>query len=470
MRWIECAAATACLLAVTTRSARAQTLEQPYEQDQRVWVTPVQPPTGYEAWIDIYNGCAAGATKLSTTALTVTPGSSPVPIGLSGPLTTGATICAVESYSGSPAMAATNASALVIARSAAQIATAPPGWDWGLVRAYFTFGALLSQQDSQFSHSDLFLSFHLDKTYLPLKNLDSTSKHSLMPGLNSFFEPRLTALPVTVQPCAATTTTSGSSGSSTPTSSSCSSANSTATTTSGTTAASTDTTTVFLNSQKSARLTFGVYAPVMLNRWAIASKDSSGKTQNQAYALFIGPLVKTGFDTSLNGLNQTQQQSSTPNTVQPVGNSNEFYKFYDYGFRLGHITLTGDKAKAPELMSYLDVTWGRFSNMASLLCPVASYTGGLTCAAPSSTTNSGTSTTTTTFVLPWSHDYRMNVEGLLEIPGLQGLSIGFSTNVGAWRAGPPKNRVVHIRPQDDLRFLFAYKFDITKMAAKLAGQ
>lgn len=52
--------------------------------------------------------------------------------------------------------------------------------------------------------------------------------------------------------------------------------------------------------------------------------------------LVPAPLAETGFDSSLNGLNQTQQQSSADSQVQPIGNSSQFYKFYEFGFRLGH--------------------------------------------------------------------------------------------------------------------------------------
>jgi len=381
----------------------------------------------------------------------------------------------------SPAGAINSAVATVTAATAA-----PPGYDWGRVRAYFTLGALLSQQDNQFSHADTFLDFQLDKTYALMGNIDETGNHSWKPGLNSFFETRLTALPVAVQSCPTITTTTTSTttpattSSSTALSPNCASASTTATptttattTTTGTTTAAPDQTTAFLNSQKSARLLFGVYIPFQLDRWSLQDKDSSGNAVTTPYALFIGPLIKTGFDTSINGLNQTQQGGSTPSAVQAVGNSNEFYKFYDFGFRLGHVQLSGQSNKAHEIISYLDVTWGRFSNMASLLCPASAYQGNDTCnTSPLTTsmTSSGTTTTTSTILpLPWAHDYRLNVEGLLEIPGTNGFSIGFSTNVAA-KGGQPSTSVVHIRPQDDLRFLFAYNCDISKIAAKLAGQ
>jgi hypothetical protein len=314
----------------------------------------------------------------------------------------------------------------------------PPGFDWGMVRAYFTVGALTSQERDQFSHQDLFLSFRLDKQYTRFHKMSDPDNYGHRPSLNSFFEVRLTALPVAVQNCSPSTPSSA-----------CQSAPNSGNPSGGTT------TQAFLNSQKSARLAFGVYAPFILHEWHQAG--SSGHVPvSTPYALFIGPLWKTGFDTTLNGLNQTQQGNGTPSQVQPVGTSGEFYKFLEAGFRLGHYQLSSDPETTPSTLSYLDVTLGHFSNLSSLLCPRAQYQGNNSC-------NSAAGT------LPWTRDMRLHVEGLLEVPATHGFSIGFSTNV----VFDPFNlqnsaQNVHIRPADDLRFLFAYKFDISKIAGKLA--
>jgi hypothetical protein len=200
--------------------------------------------------------------------------------------------------------------------------------------------------------------------------------------------------------------------------------------------------------------------PFLLNRWHVNSKQS-GKVSQVPYALYVAPLAKAGFDTTLNGLNQTQQQSATSTQVQPVGTSSQFYKFYSYGFRLGHDQLSQDKDAAPSMLSYLDVSFGRFSNLQSLLCPKAQYAGNNTCNAAAGST--------TPPILPWQRDWRLNLEGLLEVPATHGFSVGFSSNVSLPGLSE-SNNPVHLRPQDDLRFLFAYKFDISKLASKLAAQ
>lgn len=425
-------------------SAMAQSFSPtPVAGDKTVTVNTETIAAGTQ--IHLFTASTSAACNATATSVPVAPytnsavlAGSNTTLTLAAPLVQNQILCGIAGTS-------------LISAASVGAPTVPPGFDWGLVRAYFTFGGLLSEADSQFSHSDLFMSFHLDKTYRQLSDINDTDSHSYRPGLNSFFDVRLTALPVAVQPCAASSTTPSSS------SSNCASSS----TSSSSSGSSTPSTQVFLNSQKSARLQFGTYTPFVLNRWHMDSRAGAAKTPTPTYyALYFAPLAKTGFDTSINGLNQTQQSSATPTLVQPVGSSSSFYKFYDFGFRLGHYQLTNDKDTAPDILSFLDVTWGRFSNMASLLCPAAAFSAPNGCNVPSGTT------------LPWTHDWRLNAEGLLEVPASKGFSIGFSANVSQPTTRTTLNgtTLIHIRPQDDLRFLFAYRFDISTIAAKLAPQ
>jgi len=322
----------------------------------------------------------------------------------------------------------------------------PPGFDWGHVRAYFAAGALTSQEHDQFSHQDLFLAFRLDKSYW--MNRKAKKDGTYTPGLRTYFDTRLTALPVAVQSCTPTQTGSGSGSSGT--TSTCSS--STGDSSGGSSTDPTTTTQAFLNSQKTAKLQFGLFYPIYFPRWGIVGKTGKQPVTTH-YALFLAPLIESGCDTSLNGLNQTQQQSATSSQVQPVGTSSQFYKFYDFGFRLGHDQLFTDSSAEPEEISYLNVGIGRFSNVASLLCPSAQFKGNNTCSAESGT-------------LPWQRDWRIRIEGVLQVPATGGFSIGFASNVGLH--GTRQANIIHIQPADDLRFLFGYKFDITKIASKLA--
>ena len=416
---------------------------------------PAVPATAAAPAVPASSACNVKATPLplapNTSALVL--GGSQTTVLLKDPLVEGQQICvAITPKAGPPAIL----SDLVTVGSPA----APPGFDWGLVRAYFTLGALTSQERDQFSHEDLFLSFHLDKSYIRLaKQLDGSGKplpdtYRHHPGLNTFFDTRLTALPVAVQNC------TPSAAGVTPVVT-CSNAS-----TGAAAATATPTAEAFLNSQKSARLQFGLYSPIILHQWHVAARTGS-QTNEVPYALFIAPMIKVGFDTTLNGLNQTQQSSSTPSSVQPIGTSSEFYKFYDYGFRLGHYAMTADPDVAPKLLSYIDVSVGRFGNLASLLCNTALYTYS-----PSANTCSpAAGGASLTGILPWNRELRLNVEGLLEIPATKGFSVGFSANVVFDPLGRNGSGAIkYVRPADDLRFLFAYKFDITKIAAKLAPQ
>jgi hypothetical protein len=350
-------------------------------------------------------------------------------------LSEGTPLCAIVSGAGLPG------GALSATYVLAGKAPTAPGFDWGLVRAYFAAGAMTSQEHDQFSHQDLFLAFRLDKVYFMSKvQNDGTYR----PRMSTFYDARLTALPVAVQSCSGSSSTS-----------SCSSSNNSSSSGSG--ANPSTTTQAFLNSQKSARLQFGLYFPIYFPSWPVTSQGGKASSTSH-YALYFAPIVKTGFDTTLNGLNQTQQSTSTSSQVQPIGTSGQFYKFSDFGFRLGHDQLLSQEGQAPTQLSYLDVAWGRYSNLASLLCPAIEYQGNNSCNAPSGT-------------LPWHRDIRLRVEGLLEVPATKGFSVGFSTNVSFYPGThSTSSGLVRIQPADDLRFLFAYKFDISKIAAKLAPQ
>jgi hypothetical protein len=127
----------------------------------------------------------------------------------------------------------------------------------------------------------------------------------------------------------------------------------------------------------------------------------------------------------------------------------QFYKFYDYGLRLGHDRLSTDNGSASEEISYLNVGWGRFSNLASLLCPATQYKGSNTCSAPSGT-------------LRRQRDLRPRVEGILQVPCTGGFSVGFSSNVSFYKKG--QSDPIHIEPADDLRLLFGYSSTLPRFS------
>jgi len=292
---------------------------------------------------------------------------------------------------------------------------------WGLVRAYFTSGFLLSQDQGSFSQSNLFLSFTIDKTWrLPNSHLYNNGR---FPGINSFFETRLTSIPV--NSCAQQSGTSESGGSSTSTD---------CVNNAGGGGGSSTPLDTFLANQKTARLAIGVYLPATVTNWTYKGTPN---------ALFVAPIAKIGFDTPAGSLSQTQPSNSTGTgtsgaTSVVAVNPTNFYKFYTFGARFGHFAMTTSKSQAPETLSYLDFTFGRFSNLESLV---------------------------NTAALANSRErlWRINVEGILKVPSTP-LIVGFSANVGMKNPGAPP---IIQGAGDDLRFLFGAKFDMAKLMAKI---
>jgi hypothetical protein len=313
--------------------------------------------------------------------------------------------------------------------------------NWGLVKAYFTSGLLLSQDAGSFSQSNLFLSFVIDKTWrLPgYYHAKGDGKGpQWIPGINSFFETRLTAIPVTscALPNGASNGTAGGSGSSTTTVSGCTN------TTTG------DNLSTFLATRKTARLQVGSYLPLTVSDWTYRGTPNT---------LFLAPIAKLGFDTPAGTVSQAQPSNTgtatAGATVTPL-NSTNFYTFYSFGGRFGHYAMTSKRPEnkdqqdlndAPEIISYLDFMIGRFSNLESLVPPTKSSMANCT-NCPSR-----------------QRLWRVSVEGILKIPSTP-LIVGFNANVGMANPGAP---TLKQRAGDDLRFLFGARFDVGKLLAKV---
>lgn len=266
------------------------------------------------------------------------------------------------------------------------------------------------------------------------------TKHpmSWMPGINTFFDVRLTSIPVSA--CNLQNGSPGTNGAS------CASPSPTPTPATGAAikqaADATPSPTpldTFLSQSKSARFTVGAYLPFTITTW---------NYNKQANALFIAPLAKVGFDTPVGSLTQIQTTTTPAGaTVTPTAvNQANFYNFYGYGGRVGHYALTKSRDEAPELVSYLDVVVGRYSNLETLIAPET----GATAQHPVKRTRL----------------YRLGLEGILKIPTTP-LIIGFSANVGQESLGLGPNTIVQ-RAGDDLRFLFGARFDAAKLMSVIA--
>jgi hypothetical protein len=155
--------------------------------------------------------------------------------------------------------------------------------------------------------------------------------------------------------------------------------------------------------------------------------------------------------------------------------------------------LSGSPNKAPEVYSYLDIGFGPFSNLESLVCnrtrytadtpangtnpavpgvPVAgqpietSYGGDCKTAHPSFYLAPGNGSTDVYNVYETrKRIYRLDLEGLLKIPGTP-IYVGFNANLGQKAVGAGMFDP-HFSAPDDLRFFFGTKFDISTLLSKL---
>ena len=313
-------------------------------------------------------------------------------------------------------------------------------YDWGRIRGYFAAGMIFSKERDDFSHSDMFLGFTLDKNYVARpwfkiwpdtidKNGD-VRHHYLFKDFNTFFNARLTSIPVTAKD---TTESGGDTGSS------------------GSAATEEDCNTpdcnTFITSKKAAMMQAGIYLPMYWHTttwYRRVQRENSFRWEKNA--MFIAPLAKGGILT-VTGDRQTAE-------AQQFGHDDVF-NFYSFGAVLGHFRLharrkfddygrpafykTGrpiyeaNPNIAPELISWLTFSVGRWENF-----EIEVPTGEKDAMGHDIKVRQR----------PW----RYEALGRLKIPETPFI-IGFDGNFGK---GP-----------DDVRFIFGTRFDIGKIMRTL---
>lgn len=410
--------------------------------------------------------------------------------------------------------------------------TVPARLDWGRVHADFTAG-LMTSNNNQLTSTDSgnftqvheFLALTLDKSWAlpgcylrsfnqvrPSKETDkrledmcydwnsgtleaATKRQHWSPGVVSYFEARLTSIPVATVSTSATcsSSASGSSGSS-GSSSSCTSSSSASSSSTSSTSPSSVLSSNPLAQAQTARLGTGIYFPFLITRWSY---------HGQPNALFFAPMAKIGFDT-VTGTSSITVTPTTPGASISGGTATitaeSLYNFRGYGARIGHYKMTESAGRAPEINSYLDVVFGPYSNLESLICnrtpanSTSTITGGVTTTTynqvpgfPAPTTYSGSKCSAdypsfynapmTASVLldnpnavwqPWEtrkRVYRLDFEGLLKIPDTW-LYVGFNANLGQKSVLTGQLDHDYAAP-DDLRFFFGTRFDISTLLAKM---
>lgn len=312
----------------------------------------------------------------------------------------------------------------------ADVSVTDPG-DWGRTRSYFAGGVVLSKKRNNFSEQDLTMSFTLDKSWfqtqamtlppdqdsiqvaerateaLRAKDEELEARHWLAPRqFNTFFDARMTALPVK-QGTSTQTTTTTSAGAQT-------------------TAPATTPVNEFIASQKGAVVQIGMYAPLY-------GPKTTWIHQAQVNALFAAPVFRFGIQTitedpaapqtSTSAATSGGTQTVATRTVATAPDEDDVFHFWSVGFGVGHYRLTGTRNEAPELISYLHITWGKSEAFES------KGTDGV-------------------IVKP----SRWFVEGRLKIPDTA-LQVGFDANLGA---GP-----------DDVRFVFGTRFDLGAVIGRM---
>lgn len=225
----------------------------------------------------------------------------------------------------------------------------------GRMRSYFAGGMVLSQDDGDFTHTNTFVAFNVDKNWrwggpscpppyrnfrqlghadgtAPLDCGDHPNYKRLM--INSYFEARLTAVPVAALDCSGTNASLNACKKAAPTTTTSTSGDKTAVKTAADTTTTTSTTPAALSTRQAASLTGGVYLPYAVSTWF---------NRKDPYALTLGPIAKVGF--------QTPISAAQVNGTLVQLNDRRFYTFHTYGGRIGVSKMSYSKDVAPELGS-----------------------------------------------------------------------------------------------------------------------
>ncbi|MBC8166334.1 MAG: hypothetical protein H7Y20_10730 [Bryobacteraceae bacterium] len=347
--------------------------------------------------------------------------------------------------------------------------TAESFLNFGRVRSYFAAGSVLSTEGDSFIRPDIFLAFNMTKNWLwggPTgalnrngsatfpsfhgsykrsessytysdKNVDAKANYRRL-MIDTFFETRLTAIPASVVNCtnSARAECEGHTGK--------------AEEKNLKPASDTDS---FLASRKAATLQGGMVAPIVITTWT---------HRRDPHALSIGPLGKAGFQTPVGTIDQSGK------TIDALS-AKAFYVWYGAGARLGFHHMSTDKNVAPDLISYIDIIMGRFTNLDSDPLRIQYFKaagnglpevkGCLAGEVPGRVTNPDCMYER--YARPW----RLGIEGLFKVPNTAWV-FGFSANVRQNLGLGNSKTVNHTR--DDLRFFIGTKFNIGTLLGKLS--
>lgn len=228
-------------------------------------------------------------------------------------------------------------------------------YDMGRFKAYFSAGAEMDGSGGSLGTATGFVGVNMDSNILTIgdetsgcftgtghtyRSADAGCEENVQRFmLNTYLEAELTQIPIS-----SNSSSSSSSKTASPTTTSLVSAAAAAGNGSGTSGGSTtgtSTSSIEPLKAKGAYVVGGLYAP-----WV--PKFAQWRFRGQRNAFFVGPLANYGFQVPGNNPKGT-----------PAFN---VFRSYSGGFRFGHYRMTVRKQTAPELLSYLDVTWGKWEN------------------------------------------------------------------------------------------------------------
>jgi hypothetical protein len=345
---------------------------------------------------------ASGSSASAQTSTKITADGKQT-INLSQPIVAGTQLCLEEDITGPPA------STLY---SVLQTVNDPN--DFGIIRTYYTAGAVISNQTQSNSGTTAaqYIDIGIAFNWLTETRKDFVKSGGVYhPGVDSFISGRFSSIPVAAPVKNSTSNPS---------------------------ATTTATTLNVISSQESLRVRSGSLIPFMF------TKSADGK------AFFIAPIVKGGFETLLNPAATTTTNSSA--ATLPA-NFSHTYDDYSAGLRIG----ARQYAQAPQdeisvrTLAQMDFTLGRFSNLEELTCsPILTKTGAT--AAPTNTSCYSASTPTSVGALAapsttyniYANNHaslpRIEAEGFIQIPKTP-FVLGIDANLAQYEFGLPKQKL-----------------------------
>jgi hypothetical protein len=307
--------------------------------------------------------------------------------------------------------------------------------DYGRFRATFTAGVMVTNQQSASNSSTAgeYLDMELVTSLIRgglrpcTKNLnqgckpitDPTGKityrqgYRFMPGFNTFFNARLSPIPV-----------------------------STTTTTTNTSTAATTSNLNLLTSQQAIKIQVGGNMPFRTNGW-----------NNRTNAFTYGPVMKASFDTLLNpsaGSASTTSTSGTTSTTLTSGNFSSVYSSWLVGVRTSWDQFPASTDKSPKTLAAFEVSMGQYSNLPSFECVGKGKGGALPTGAISACTVDISRT-----LVP-----RLDISGFVTFPNYP-FVLGFDANLAQYGIFAPSNIDYLNKPGNDVRIYVGYTIDLS---------